>query len=59
MSLHLILNIYMIISRNAAQPLCCDMALKSPDGQGPEKQSHMAKGASWSRTLSSVPADTG
>ena len=40
-------------------PLCCDMALKSPDGQGPEKQSHMAKGAPWSRTLSSVPADTG
>ena len=52
------MSLYMKSSRTAAQSLCCDMALKSPDGKGPEKRSHIAEGAPWSRRLSGVPADT-
>lgn len=33
------MSLYMSSSKNAARPLCCDMALKSPDGKGPKKQS--------------------
>ena len=38
------MSLYMNFSRDAARPLCCDMALKSSDGKGPENRSHMAEG---------------